>query len=125
MAGLTQTISQFNIFDASWEALFVKASNLLKRGATYCSAPGPERRSIWVTFLMHEVVKQVPILGNHALDPGPNVVGTENSVDIRVLVEHFYNTAHRSRHHNNVSVDKKQDISPRVTDTEIARGRRS
>ena len=85
MAGLSETVSQFNIFDASWEALLVKAANLLKRRATYCAAPGPERRSIWVTFLMHEVVKQVPILGNHALDPGPDVVGTENGVDIRAV----------------------------------------
>jgi len=74
---------------------------------------------------MHEVVKQVPILGNYALDPGLDVVGTENSVDIGLFVERLYNTAHRSRHYNNVSVDKKYDFSPRVTDSEIARGRRS
>ena len=71
------------------EALLVKAANLLKRRAADRAAPGPERRSIRITFLMHKVVKQVPILGNHALDPGPDIVGAENSVDIRLLVECF------------------------------------
>ena len=125
MAGLTETISQFDILDASWKVLLIKTVNLIEGRAADRAASGPERRSIRVTFLMHEVVKQVPILGNHALDSGLDVVGAKNGVDIRTVFEHFYNTVYRARHYNNVRVDKENDVSPRVTDSVIARSGRS
>jgi hypothetical protein len=70
MACPSEAVSEFDIFDASRKTLLVKTANFFKCGAAHCAAASPKSRSLRVAFLMHEVVQQVPILGNHAFDSG-------------------------------------------------------
>src|SRR5215510_4196135 len=97
MTRSSEPVAQLNIFDRGvWKTPRVEAAHLLKHRATDGAATGPERRCLRLTVLVHEVMEQVAVLGDHALGPGPGIVGAEDSRQVWMRCEHLCNTTHRS-----------------------------
>src|SRR5262245_23626297 len=125
MTGLSETVPELNIFHLSREPHLLKTTYRFERRATNRTATGPECRRLRVTFLMDEVMEQVPILGNHSPGTRTIIVRTEDSSDIFVLFKQFYDTANCPRHHNDIRIDKENQVAPCVTYSVIARRRLS
>src|SRR5215510_12627077 len=123
MTRSSEPVAQLNIFDRGvWKTPLVKAAHLLKHRATDSAATGPERRCLRLTVLVHEVMEQVAILGDHTLGPGSGIVGAEDSREVWMLLEHLCHTANRFGGDDDVGVNEEENVAPRVTRTAIAGG---
>src|SRR5262245_31011365 len=89
VACLAETVSHFDIFDASWKVQLVKSTNLLEHGAADGTACTPERGCHRIPILMHVMVEQVPILAHDARCPGPIVVRSEHRGERGIGVEYL------------------------------------
>src|SRR5215510_8452107 len=120
MTRSSEPVAQLNIFDRGvWKTPLVKAAHLLKHRATDSAATGPERRCLRLTVLVHEVMEQVAILGDHALGPRPGIVRAKDSRQVWMRCIHLGHTADCFRRDDDVGVNEEQNVAPRMTRTVI------
>jgi hypothetical protein len=80
MAGLSKAVPELDVFDRRMAITsLVKTADIFERAPTNSAAASPKRRSLRVSLLVDEVVKQVAILGNRSLGPRLSVIRTEDS----------------------------------------------
>jgi hypothetical protein len=89
----------------------VEPSNFREAGAADRTAPRPERRRVRVALPVHEVMEEVPVLGDHPRRPGRRVVGAEHGAELGVFRERRVHAADRVRRDRDIGIDEEQDLA--------------
>src|SRR2546425_1053972 len=98
MASRPQAIPELDVLDGRpGESSGVESPDLVEHRAPDGPASCPECRRVGVAPLVHEVVKEVPVSGDHATATRPRVVRAEDGRVLGMVGEEALNALDRSR----------------------------
>src|SRR5256886_5346370 len=110
IAGRQQTIPELDVLDRwSRKSSGVESADRLERRAPDSSAPGPERRGVAVAPLVHEMMQEVPVAGDHAAGTRPRVVRAEDGRILGMVGEEALNALDPPRGDHDVGVDEEEN----------------
>lgn len=105
MAGPADAVSEFNVLDRTLRSeCLIETSDFFENRAADRPATGPERRSLRMAVLVHEMMQQVPILRNHPRGFRLVIIGAKDGGQLRFLRKDFGDHLNRPRSEDDIGV---------------------
>ena len=120
ICGFVQPSSELDVLDRGALVAGAEAAHLLEHRAANGTAAAPEGCRLLAAVLVDEMVEQVLVLRQHVDGRGFRVVGAEDGVQIRILVERVVQRLEGVGANADVGIDEEQILSAGVLGAAIS-----